>query len=344
MGLLDGLRDENPGEPVQRRPRGTKRKPSPPPPRLPRRRKAPPVTTGTPGPDLSWPEHWVLKGDRCRGVTANGVQCVRTRRGATDFCVQHQDNSVEHVLNALIEVTNGGKVSKPRQPKADGESDSKKAARSRSGLKCAPDERRCAKLIFPNTDRERRCTRWTIKVDDEAYDKFCVVHSKDPRAKQARAKGQEKATEAKEKRGDYVSKARRPIFDRELKTQDDVADMRLRLMQKVEANLIGQGNAGILLRALKDVSVHVERFGTHQGAEGGAGVMRLLPGTVLQEADDELDMVMTKEQLEQIEAGLARDEREGREVPVEFDEIMRRYTGFETRKRDRSRNYKGGEE
>lgn len=86
-------------------------------------------------------------------------------------------------------------------------------------------------------------------------------------------------------------------------------------------------------------SAHIERYGGGQGAEGGGGVLRLLPGTKLVEMETELDHVLSKEEFEAIERGIQEDFAKGIDTPVEFDEIILRYLGIRTRGREHPRYY-----
>jgi len=287
----------------------------------------------------TWPDGWVLGSARCLGVTAKGTQCNRRAKPPKKACGAHTGHTMKRVVAVLAQQAKDAQPDPKVAIPTDTPSTSEGEVAEKHRLAEAPDERRCNKMLYVSTSRERRCSRWTVAIDDDAYDDYCVSHSKNPRAKEAMKRAGEKGAAGLESRNDYNSAAKRPMFNGELKTQDDVASSRLLLLRKLETGAMSAAVAGTVDGVLKNVSLHIERYGTHQGAEGGAGVLRLLPGTQLVEMETELDYVLTKQDLEKIEAGLAADEKAGKPTPAEFDEIILRYLGKQTRKRDRSRLY-----
>lgn len=327
--LLDALREPSPESVAQAK--RSARKPA--------KRRARKPTKKAPPSKPAWPEEWVLGSVRCLGVTAKGTQCGRRAKPPKTVCGAHKGHTRKRVQEILKRQQSDAEVAEKAASAQTPPVGSEEGGGEKHPLSEAPDERRCNKTLYVNTPRERRCSRWTVSIDDGAYDDFCVVHSKDPRAKEAMKRAQEKGKEGLESRNEYNSVSKKPIFNGEIKTQDDVAAARLLLMRKLEVGGIAAAPANTLGVLLKDASAHIERFGTHQGAEGGAGVLRLLPGTKLVEMDTELDYVMTRDDLEKIEAGLAKDEKAGIPTPTEFDEIILKYLGKRTRGRDRSRYY-----
>ncbi len=285
----------------------------------------------------TWPEGWVVGTVRCHGLTAKGTQCNRRAKPPKRMCGAHKGLTLRTVLKALAAQVRDPSVGSPgHRPESDRQVRPEKKRRA-GNIQDVPEDRLCQKMLYVNTGREKRCSGWTIEIEDGAYDDYCVTHSKHPRAQSARKRSHEKGRAGLETRNDYNAAAKRPIFNGEMKSQDDVAAARIALLRKLEVGGIGAANANAMLGALKDVSQHIERYGTHQGAEGGAGVLRLLPGSTLVEMQTELDTVLTKEDLEKIEEGLAKDEKAGVPTPTEFDEIILKYLGIQTRKRDKTR-------
>lgn len=185
----------------------------------------------------------------------------------------------------------------------------------------------------------RRCTRWTIKVDDDHYDDYCCAHSNTERATLSRAGGGDRLRGAAKRRSE--SAKLEPLFDLPIATQDDVARERLNLLRHAVApskeKRLASTAANVALQGLKDVSAHIEKYGSHQGVEGGHSVMRLLPGATIIEANFDLDRVFDKNDLEAIIDGMAQDEKDGIPPATDVAEQALRYLGRVVRPRDRSR-------
>lgn len=171
-----------------------------------------------------------------------------------------------------------------------------------------------------------------VQVRRGLRDAYCVGHSNEERATQVGALAA--ANEAR------AAAARlEPLLQSPITTQEDVARERLILMRHIARGSKGLTGAAArsLLKGLKDVSAHIERYGTHQGKEGGHSIMRLLPGATIVEANFEYDRVCSKEDLEAIRDGIAQDVRDGIEPALDVAEQAKRYLGWTVRPRDRSR-------
>jgi hypothetical protein len=346
--LLDALKDPNAGQiikprrkeaPAKKAAPSAKKKAAP---KEVRRRASAEAAEKPPEPEpatISWPDSWVLNKIRCRGVSTANRQCGRRAKGKTKWCHSHNKQTMKSVMESQVRKKRGKRVRATADDEVAGTTG---PGSGRGGIRDVPLDRMCHKEITTSDDEVRRCSNWTVEVEDGVYDAYCVAHSSDPRAIRARETSTKAGREALKAHADYTKDSKKPVFNRGLKTQDDVAEARLSLMRKLEAGAIGVSHTVALLSALKDVSAHVERYGTHQGAEGGSGVLRLLPGMTLVEQDIELDYVMTKEELDQLEEKLAADDRAGVPTPGDFSEVMERYLGLKVRQRDRSRNWDGG--
>jgi hypothetical protein len=345
--VLDALKDPNAGETIKPRRKKARAKRAAPAakkkaaPKEARRRTSPKAAKKAPKPEpttISWPDNWVLNKIRCRGVTAANRQCGQRAKGQTKWCHAHKKQTMKSVHEAQVRKGRRKSASLTPDGKVAGATGS---GSGRGGIRDVPLDRMCHKEITTSDDEVRRCSNWTVEIEDDVYDAYCVAHSSDPRAIRARETSTSAGREALKAHADYTKNSKKPIFNRDLKTQDDVAASRLKLMRKLEAGHIGAVQANVLGSFLVAASAHIERYGTHQGAEGGAGVLRLLPGMTLVEQDIELDYVMTKEELDLLEQKLAEDERAGIATPADFSEVMDRYLGLKVRPRDRSRNWTG---
>jgi hypothetical protein len=287
----------------------------------------------------SWPPGWALAKDRCRGFTRTNSQCGRRSATKTFFCGAHRDQSMEHVSLEFARrigdrarlgsatASGGGPKSAPAPDQAP------------KGIRDIPEDRMCKAVIDSNNGSSRVCGQWTFTIEEGRFDAYCLNHSQDPRAVRACEIRAAKGSQHMSALNEYNSSSKKPIFNRECKTQDDVAEARMILLRKLETGEMKPAHFNAAIGGLDRVSSHIERYGAHQGSEGGAGVLRLLPGTTLIQKETEVDTIITKAQLLELEERMAADEREGEPVPEDFTDVMEKYLGVKVRKRDRSRNY-----
>lgn len=214
----------------------------------------------------------------------------------------------------------------------------KSSKRARPHLREAPDEIRCQAVVHVSGEEPRRCTRYTVKIDDDHRDVFCSGHSNTERATQIRQRlveGGQRANEARAAAAELD-----PLFVTPIDTQDDVARERLNILRWLVAakeKRLTQGQAVAALQGLKDVSLHIERYGSHQGVEGGHSILRILPGVRIVEANFDFDRVFTKDELEAIMDGMEQDAKDGIPPAVTVEEQAKRYLGRVVRPVEHSR-------
>lgn len=127
---------------------------------------------------------------------------------------------------------------------------------------------------------------------------------------------------------DMIERLRKPIFDPKNppKTQDDIHVARTTLMIWAQ----GGGDpqvGGLILRALKETSEHIEMFGGEEGSEGGSRVLRLLPGMTLVERHDLASMPLRFEELKLLQLGEDDDIKHGVEPPDDINAAIVKYLG-----------------
>jgi len=215
----------------------------------------------------------------------------------------------------------------------------KSSKRARPHLRCAPEAKRCQATVHAKGAEPKRCSRYRVKIDDDVYDDYCSGHSNTERATLNKQRGADRlaSANADRKAGAEIE----PLFQTPCDTQDDVARERMNLVRHAvnpdKAKRLTATAAGIAAQLLKDMSGHIERFGSHQGKEGGHSIMRLLPGATIVEANFEMDRVFTKDDYEAIMDGMAQDVKDGVTPARDVAEQAKRYLGRTVRPRDRSR-------
>jgi len=185
-----------------------------------------------------------------------------------------------------------------------------------------------------------------MRLEDDTFDEYCSSHSNSERAALVRQTGADNLRGAN---ADRASGAEIPeLFESPIDTQDDVARERLNLVRHAvnpdKAKRLTATAAGIAAQLLKDMSLHIEKYGSHQGKEGGHSIMRLLPGATIVEANFEYDRVFTKDDYHAIMDGMVQDEKDGIVPARDVAEQALRYLGRVVRPRDKTRYDNGGAE
>ena len=135
------------------------------------------------------------------------------------------------------------------------------------------------------------------------------------------------------------------LLDVQAKTQDDIALKRSALQKALVGGQISAGNATTLARIIQEESEHIERYGAVTGSEGGHSYMRLMPGMDIVEYQDPREATIDDEDVDKIDAGIARDIRAGIKPPTDMADIIKKYCGREVRRREKTRYQLGaGEE
>jgi hypothetical protein len=198
--------------------------------------------------------------------------------------------------------------------------------------------RKCQHAVNAKNEPLSICGEWTAKLPDGGYDQFCFQHSLHPEIAAKRAAKMDAMTNASAQ----VHKLRPPntlteLLDVQAKTQDDIALKRTALQKTLLGGQITAANAATLARMIQEESEHIERYGAVSGAEGGRSYMRLLPGIDIVEYVDPREACIDDEDVEKIDAGIAKDIRAGIKPPGDMADIIMKYCGREVRRREKSR-------
>jgi len=175
----------------------------------------------------------------------------------------------------------------------------------------------------------RRCTRWTRPLGAGRYDRVCRAHTDDPaiagQRQHALAQGTTAAHAPKSPRSDEVL----DLFSEPMRTLADVQTQRVLFIKLFAEGNFSNAEGLLILRGLREQSIHIEKFGQARVVEGGHSYVRIMPGD---EAATEVvrnSVFLSGSMLDAIGAGIDRDEQAGLEVPEDTRELIRRYCGRE---------------
>lgn len=201
-----------------------------------------------------------------------------------------------------------------------------------------PPERQCPFVLNLADDSTKVCGGWTWQTPEGPLDQCCFNHSTHPTAIAQRQAN----TDAAAKKAAIAHTRPRlrtldELMDVQAKTQDDISAKRTAIQKALAAHKISPSEASTLLRAIAEESEHIERYGAIQGAEGGQSYMRLMPGMNITEYEDPRDAVLDEEDVDKIDAGMAKDVAKGITPPTDMADIIAKYCGRKVRKREKSR-------
>lgn len=219
-------------------------------------------------------------------------------------------------------------------------------AAGKKRLQCAPDPVRCNFVGPVSGGQEARCTRYTLKYAGGARGAYCRNHKKlettvrDPREAIDEQTQRWMEVAKKLSRDQLVTllpdldqvvlrRAYKAIFDPKNppKTQDEILAALIKAAERLDAGTFEPQEVTAMGKILNQISDHIEMFGGEEGSEGGARVLRLLPGMTLVEWQDPGQMPLRMEELKLIDLGERFDLEHGVMPPDSFEGCVVKYLG-----------------